>query len=293
MTLATPSPYNIRKSIEGNLIGLDGTQQGTGLTPLGDYTPYIMGKDLKGFRLFPVGFTGVQGSDYKIAAPIIHNDLFDDFLGKQLDTNKWNANKGSDGSTGNAYNIQNGGVNRLTTGAGSTHTMAVNGAQLTGALNFKVSNGGLRMETRLGNASALTSQSICFGLADVSTLSAPFTISGTTVTATGSNGVAFCYDAAATGVASHLNAVAVNAGGSPQVVNLTQDIDTAAFHVYRIEVDAAGNATFYIDNVLVATILLAMATTAVLCPSVGMFSEATSGSQTLDCDYIYAQQARV
>lgn len=283
----TPTLYSIVKSIEGNLLGLDSTQLSS---PKGDYSPYLMGRDFRGLRLFPIGKTGIQGNDYKISAPFLHNDVFDDFLGAAL-SNFWNAVKGSDGSTATAINVQNNGIYRLTTGAGSTHTMAVNGAQITGALTLLVSDAGTHWEARLGKISALTSQSICFGLVDVSTLSAPFTRTTTTTTANGTNGAAFLQDAASTN--AKLYAVAVNAGGSPQSVALNLDVDTAAHHVYRIEIDAAGNATYFIDGVLVATILLAVATTAVLGSSVGMFSEATSGSQTLDIDYILTQQTRV
>lgn len=293
----TPVLYNIVKSIEGNLLGLDNTTAPTKIpggasTPLGDYAPYLTGKDLRGFRLFQVGSYGLQGNDYKLSAPTFHNDVFDDFLGAAIST-FWNSLHGSDGSAAIAINVQDNGVVRLTSGAGATHTMAVNGTQITTALTNLVSDGGLRFEARLGNISALTSQSICFGLVDVSTISAPFTISGTTITANGTNGAAFVEDSAATGAAAKLNAVAVNAGGTPQSVNLGVDVDTAAFHKYRIEIDAAGNATYFIDGALVATIALAVATTAKLTPSVGMFSNATSASQTLDIDYILTQKNRV
>lgn len=296
MTL-TPTIYNIVKSIEGNILGLDNSTPpskipGGASTPLGDYAPYLTGKDLRGLRLFQIGNYGLQGSDYKVSAEVFHNDIWDDFLGAAI-SNFWNALHGSDGTAAIAINVQNNGVVRLTTGAGATHTMAVNGSQITTALTMLVSDGGSRMETRLGKISALTSQSICFGLVDVSTLSAPFTIAGTTITANATNAVAFVEDSAATGAAAKLNAVAVNAGGTPQSVNLGIDVDTAAFHVYRIEVDAAGNATYFVDGAIVATIALAVATTSVFTPSVGMFSNATSASQTLDVDYIYAQQNRV
>lgn len=289
--MTTPTVlYNIRKSIESDLIGLDNTEA---RVPLGYYSPYLTGKGLRGLRLFPLNKFGYQGSDYKISAPFLHNDIFDDFLGAVIST-FWNALKGSDGTgVAPAINVQNNGVVRLTTGAGSTHTMAVNGSQLTSALTLLISDEGTRFEARLGKISALTSQSICFGLADVSTLSAPFTISGTTFTATATNAAAFVEDSAATGAAAKLNAVAINAGGTIQTVNLGIDVDTAAFHTYRIEIDAAGNACYFVDGAIVATILLAVATTARLCLSIGMFSNATSASQTLDVDYVLGQNVRV
>lgn len=281
--------YNVRTQVEGNLLGLDSTE---GTSPKGVYTPYLMGKGLRGLRLFPVGKDSLQGNDYKLSAPIIHNDIFDDFLGAAV-SNFWNSLHGSDASAAGAINVQNNGVYRLTTGAGSTHTMAVNGSQITSALTALISDTGTRFETRLGNISALTSQSICFGLVDVSTLSAPFTISGTTFTANATNAVAFVEDSASTGAAAKLNAVAVNAGGSVQTVNLGIDVDTAAMHTYRIEVDSAGNALYFVDGVQLASILLAVATTARLCLSVGMFSNATSASQTLDVDYLLGQNIRL
>lgn len=288
----TTTLYNILKSIEGNLLGLDGTQKnpaGQGAA-LGDLAPYLTGKDFQGHRIFPFGKFGFQGSDYKICAPFKHNDVFDDFLGAAL-SNFWNARTGSDGSCAAAIHVANNGTARLTTGAGSTHTMAVNGAQLTTALTNLISDSDTKFETRLGALSAATSQSLCFGLVDSSALSAPFTLATATVTANATNGAAFLKDAAGTNTA--LNCVAVNAGGSPQVVALTNDVSLTAFDTYRIEIDAAGNATFFIDGALVATIALAVATTSLLTPSVGMFSEATSASQTLDIDYILNQTLRV
>jgi hypothetical protein len=280
--------YNIRKSIDSNLLGLDSTET---TVPLGGYTPYLMGKDLRGLRLFPIGKTGLQGNDYKISAPIIHNEFFDDFLGRVLDANKWLALTGSDGANSPVINLQNGGVVRLTTGSGSTHTMAVNGSQFVSSRNFLVSNGGLRAEFRLGKISALTSQSICFGFTDAITLAAPFTRTTVTTTATATNAACFLQDAASTN--TKLYAVAVNAGGTAQSVALNLDVDTAALHTYRIEIDKLGNATYFVDGVLVATILLAVATTFSACSTVGMFSEATSGPQTLDVDYVLLQQTRV
>jgi uncharacterized Zn-binding protein involved in type VI secretion len=77
-----------------------------------------------------------------------------------------------------------------------------------------------------------------------------------------------------------------------QTAPSTLGIDTVTYHKYRIEIDGSGNATFYIDGVLVASLTAAVATTAVLCGSVGTFSEITSGSQTVDIDYMFLQQLR-
>ena len=293
----TPTNYNIRKSLEGNLLGLDASAIaplaiGGAANPKGAYAPYLMGRDFMGLRIFPAGSFSKQGMDYKECVRLSHNDVFDDFLGAAV-SNFWNSRTGSDGSCAVAIHVANNGTVRLTTGAGSTHTMAVNGAQIVGAVNNLVADGALRMETRLGNLSAATSQSICFGLVDSSALSAPFTLTAGTVTANATNGACFLQDAAGTNTA--LNCVSVNAGGTPQVTALTNivNVTSGKENIYRVEIDAAGNALFFIDGTLVASQLLAVATTALLAPSVGMFSEATSGSQTLDIDYILNQSLRV
>lgn len=292
----TPTVYNILKSLEGNLLGLDNTKApallpGGSASSLGDYAPYLTGKDFRGLRLFPIGRYGLQGSDYKIDAPVLANDVFDDFLGAAI-SNFWNAVHGTDAGATVTISSQNNGGVRLTSGANATHTMAANGAQITTALTNLVSDGGLRFESRLGNLSGAASQSVCFGLVDVATLSAPFTVAAGVVTATGQNGAAFVQDAAGTNTA--LNAVAINAGGAVQVVPLTNAVSLAnVFNTYRIEIDAAGNAMFFIDGVLVATIALAVATTSLLTPSIGMFAEATAASQHLDIDYILTQSNRV
>lgn len=279
----------IVKSEIGRLLGLDGHSDPTSST--GVYSPFLTGDGMRGMRLYKPGQSFKKGCDYKLSAIPFYNTIEDDFNGAAVDTFKWNSVKGSDAATAVAIlAATNNGILRLTTGAGSTHTMAVNGAQITSGRNLLISDSGTRFETRLGKISALTSQSICFGLADATTLNAPFTRTTATTTANATNAACFLQDAASTN--THLYAVAVNAGGAAQSVALNVDVDTAAHHVYRIEIDSAGNALFYIDGALVATIALAVATTAVLCPSVGMFSEVTTGSQTLDIDYVMAQQVR-
>lgn len=280
--------YDIKRSIAGNSLGLDG-----GSDTVGDPLTHLEGLGLLGLRTFSVGNDFQRGCDYKSGNINRYATFQDDFLGKTLST-VWNANTGSDGSCAAAIHAdQSGGAVRLTTGAGSTHTEAVNGANIVGDRNFLVSNGGLVSEWRAGKISALTSQSIYLGLTDADTLTAPFTLTGTTVTANATNGAGFLQDAAATGGSANLNAVAVNAGGSPQVVNLgSAVIDTAAFHLYRVEIDALGNAIYFIDGVQVASIALAVAITSLLAPIMNMFSEATAASATLDADYAYCQVVR-
>lgn len=277
----------IIKSEIGRLLGLDGHTDPAETN--GEYAPFLTGDGLRGLRLYPINKAFIAGNDYKFTRREFYHEVWDDFVTRTLDNLKWTVLTGSDGSCANAINVQTGGVDRLTSGANATHTMAANGAQTVGSRNFLASQG-IRYEARLGKISALTSQSICFGLIDAITLTAPFTRATVTTTANGTNGACFLQDSASTN--TKLYAVSVNAGGSPQSTALNIDVDTAAFHRYRIDIDELGNAKYYVDGALVATILLAVATTATLAPSVGMFSNATSASQTLDIDYLGTQQLR-
>lgn len=288
MTVTTPTTYNILKSIEGQLLGLDQSQASS---PKGDYSPYLMGRDFRGFRFFPLGKTGMLGNDYKVSAPVLHNDFWDDFLGATVSAVNWFSRTGSNGTVAIAIHAANNGTVRLTSGSGVTFTMAVNGVQIVGMTTLLISDAGTKFETNLGNMSAATSQSICFGLCDSTALSAPFTLTTATVTANATNGACFLQDAAGTN--TNLNCVSVNAGGSPQVVALATKVGLATvYNTFRIEIDALGNAMYFIDGVLVATIALAVATTSLLAPTIGMFAEAAS-SQTLDVDYVMTQELRL
>ena len=279
----------IVKSSIGRLLGLDGHYDSQESSGLGQYAPFLAGDGMRGFKLYPITKSFLAGNSLKVSHPVIYKYVFDDFLGYALDAYKWNVLKGS-GATAAYPAITTGseGTIVLTTGVDAAHTMAANGSQLVGALNFLVSNDETEFEANVGKISALTSQSICFGLTDAVSLQAPFTRTTATTTANATNAACFLQDAAST--TTTMYAVSVNAGGTPQSTSLGVNVSTSAYHKYRIHIDAAGNAVFYIDGVLVATQLLAVATTAILTPTVEMFSEATSGSQTLKVDYILAQQ---
>jgi hypothetical protein len=297
----------IVKSEIGRLLGLDGHNDPAETN--GEYAPFLTGFNLRGFRIYPINKFANDGSDYKVSHPVFYSEFWDDFLGHSIDLTKWTELKGSDGSTAypTVVATQPCGAINLTTGAGSTHTMAVNGSQIVGGRNYLISNGATRYEAAVGVISANTSQAYNMGLTDAITLQMPFALSGTTLTANATNAVAFVWDAAGTGVDATLIAAAVNAGGATQkVVCAQQYLDQAApaaaalamsdatlYHKYRIDVDPLGNAKFYVDDCLVASIALAVATTAVLAPTVATYSEATSGSQTVQIDYILTEQLRL
>ena len=297
----TAGTSDILKSIVGRLLGLDGHTDGQETN--GEYAPMLTGYNFRGLRLFNINKYGQAGSDFKMVSPIAYATEYDDFLGYALNTLKWNPLAGSNAGTGQTPAVLAGttnGVVQLETGGGSTYTMAVNGTQLVGSRNSLISQGETRFEAGIGNASAATNINVNFGLIDAVTLSVPFTVSGVTVTATSTNAACFVLDKNATST-TKFYAVSINAGGTPkitlcaplnnQAAPSSLGLDTAAIHDYRIDIDAAGNASYYIDGTLVASQLLAVATTARLAPSVGAFSQAAGGNATtFQVDYILAQQ---
>jgi hypothetical protein len=296
----TAGTSDIVKSLVGRLLGLDGHTDSQETD--GQYAPFLTGDCLRGLRLFKMNKT-LDGASYKVSHPVLYARQFDDFLGYALNAYKWHALAGSNGGTGQTPALLVGtaeGAVQLETGGGSTYTMAVQGSQLVGARNFLVSNGETKFEAALGTISAITDVNANFGLIDAVTLSVPFTISGVTVTATSTNAACFVLDDL-NATAKTLYAVSINAGGTAQITKCaalnnqpapsTYTLDTAGNHAYRVDIDNAGNANYYIDGTLVATQLLAVATTALLAPSVGIFSQAAGGNaQTLLVDYILAEQ---
>ena len=125
-------------------------------------------------------------------------------------------------------------------------------------------------------------------------MTAPFTISGTAVTANATNGAGFVQDSQATGAWAGLQCVAVNAAGTPQVISAGVTLNTTAnaYDVARVEIDSAGNAAFFWDNTMVGLISGAVSVSAPLGPTIGLFAQVTSGSGTVNVDYSYFQKIR-
>lgn len=234
-----------------------------------------------------------------IISPRYAQGIFDDFVGSAISSTLWTLpTKGSDGATVNFATLaaQAGGVVQATTGAGAGGTMAVNGIAISGGRNFLVSSGPSFVEARF-QPSAITNINMFIGFSDttVSTLQAPFTISGGTVTANATNAVGFVFDTSATAatwkLVSDLNS------GTAQLVDSGNIGDTAAYHNFRVDLDAAGNATFFIDGAQVGAnvsgksynIAAAVQTTAIMAPRVAAFTR-TAASATINLDWLGAQQ---
>lgn len=220
--------------------------------------------------------------------------LFDDFIGKTM-TTQVSSTKGSDGGCVDWANVVNlNGTAVATTGAGAGATMAVNGVQLDGStagLQWKASGGGLTYEARF-KTSAITTVALFVGLTDqVASLEMPMTLSVTTFTTTATDAVGFLFDTAATTVTIRCMSVKNDTDTTvPINTGLAYVADT--YRVFRIEVNATGDAFFWIDGNYQGTIPNAVTTSVFLTPVIAGFSRAAS-SRTLSADYLLTQATRV
>lgn len=217
--------------------------------------------------------------------------LFDDFLGDVIEDG-WSAAKGAD-PQGVIATIQAGvsGLVRLTSGDVGD-TFANDGSSLTHELNWKANQGNLVAEFKFTPVSSVASVAYFIGLSDAKatgTLEAPFTLSGTTFTSNATDAVGFVFDTAATtdtwrcvGVKADTDATAVDTSLAPVA-------DTAAF--FRVEVDSAGNATFYINDAKFGPIANAVTATVALTPIVTVVTR-TTATKSVDVDYVYVSADR-
>lgn len=216
---------------------------------------------------------------------------FDDFIGKTIST-IWDVQKGSDGATANfAISADTSGKALATTGAGAGASMAVNGVQLSSALNWKANQGNLVFECKV-KISAITTIALYVGFTDqLSALEMPATLASSDVLTTNyTDGCGFLFDTAADtdnwwliGVANDVDATKQNTGVAPVA-------DT--YETLRIELTTGGAATFYRNGAQVGTQMTgAVTATVALTPVVVGFTRA-AGSATISTDYIFVQQDR-
>ena len=215
---------------------------------------------------------------------------FDDFNGDLLDT-RWNTQVGNDSLPPSALiNVQQHGVMRLLTGndAGADH--ASNGVQFEGRLSWKPTNKNLVFEARV-KVDVITSLAWFLGFTDqTAALEFPVTLSGTTFTTNATDAVGFLFDTAATtdtwrmvGVATDVDATMQDSGYAPVA---------AEYETFRVEVDAAGTATFFRNGVQIGVPMKnAVTPTVALVPVIAAFARNTT-SKNVDVDYIAVRQSR-
>ena len=230
-----------------------------------------------------------------------HFEVFDDFLAAALDaTNNWIVFKGTEVAAAVATTVTapEGQVTMVNAAAGANEDKTV----LSGILLAKgalISLGKTVFETRV-SFSAVTGCSWGFGLGDVlanATEVANYTVnSGTVADDAGiANAVSFVFDTDATATDkwqfASTNASTVGNAGAEEAAATGPVANT--YTTLRIEVDASGDARFYINGALVLSRATAVATTSLLIPYIwGDSAVDAQTSVTVAIDYIKFQGAR-
>ncbi len=246
----------------------------------------LLGLDSDGRLVCPGGFiSGEHGSQISLPSPS-RVVFFDDFLGDVI-ADQWNLVEGTDSATSDAAILAGGigGVLRITTGDAGTG-LAADMPQLTQALQWQASNGGLAFECRI-KFSAITTFYAFLGFTDLVTLEAPIISAGSvdTFTTNATDAVGFMFDSRMstdnwwlTGVANDVDATMQNSGYAPVA-------DTYA--KFRIEVSAAGAATFFYNGLQVGATLAGAVTAGTdLTPTIAVGKTSVAASMTADLDYV-------
>lgn len=245
-----------------------------------------LGLDKDGVLIAPKGIiSGEHGSQIYSPSPR-YVSYFDDFVGDALDA-RWNIVEGTDSATSDAAILAGGmgGVLRFTTGDAGTG-LAADLIQMTQALQWQASNGGLFIEARF-KLSQITEAYCFFGFTDVVTLEAPVISAGSanTLTTNASDGVGFMFDTRMTADTWWLTGVAANTDATAQNTTYAPVADTYA--QFRIELGTDGSAVFYYNGKQVGTKMTGAVTAATdLTPTFAVGKLSTATSITADVDYI-------
>lgn len=239
------------------------------------------------------GFSaGVRGKERRYGGPDTV-EFFDDFVGDVI-ADQWNVVEGTDSATSDAAILAGGigGVLRITTGDAGTG-LAADMIQLTQALQWQASNGGLRVEARF-KLSAITTCYAFFGFTDLVTLEAPVisASSANTITTNASDAVGFMFDTNMTDDKWWLVGVAGNTDATAQ--NTTYAPVAGTYATFAIEVSSTGVATFFYNGSAVGSKMTGAVTAATdLTPTLAVGKLSAAASMTLDLDYFTCSMDRV
>lgn|SRR3990167_124056 len=230
---------------------------------------------------------------------------FDDFQQAALDaTDKWIAVAGVTATIAAIVASPEGKIDMIcgTNGAAGVTDAAAISSRVT-THGQAISLGTTIFEARVAQ-SHLTGATVCVGLSDkIASDSAEAVLhtvkldviadDGLTV----SNALSFCQDTEATAptkwycTSENGGTIAHTAAASECALDVGPT--AAVYSVLRIEVDANGDARYYVDGVLKFTELTAVATTAVLVPYIAVTAEdGTPVATTVSIDYIKFTQDR-
>lgn len=252
----------------------------------------MIGRDAEGHLISRGGFrSGDHGKqvDLPSASKVV---LFDDFLGDVL-ADEWNP---VETDTDGAQAVLAGGIGgvlRITTGNDDGNVVVLPDLSgVTSYLNWQASNGGLCMQARI-KPSRITLAYIFVGFTDLITIEAPVISAGSadTITSNATDAVGFMFD---TGMATdtyHLVGVANDVDATRQAISSAPVADDYA--TLRVELTAAGVATFYYNGVQVGTAMTGAVTAgADLTPAVLASSTDGTSAITLDVDYVHVSMNR-
>jgi hypothetical protein len=254
----------------------------------------LAGIDSSGRLVVPKGFVaGENGSQVSLDSPS-RVSYFDDFLGDVI-ADQWNLVEGTDGATSDAAIVSTanagiGGVLRITTGDAGTG-LAADLIQINQALQWQASNGDLVFQARL-KLSAITTCSVFLGFTDTVSLEAPVIGAGVaSITTTATDAVGFLFDTTLTNKTWHLVGVAADVDATFQ--NSTIAPVAAQYQTFRVEVSAAGLATFFINGVPVGTAMSGAVTPGTdLTPVIGAGKLSVAASMLVDVDYVHVSMNR-
>lgn len=213
--------------------------------------------------------------------------FFDDFLG-HADDATINWSEGSDSGGTYAINLQDNGVERITS-AGTSG----NAAAICTALQWEAENGGpLIFEARVKSVTAITDRCYFIGLDDTkhtgTTVVTAFEMSGTTLTTNCSDAVGFMYDTGADNDYWYCCGVKADADATP--VN-TSIAPKTTWQTLRVVVSVEGDATFFIDGKYVGSVEDAVTPSDKLQGTVLVETRATA-TKIIDVDYVYIEGGR-
>ena len=223
-----------------------------------------------------------------------HVVLFDDFVGDTVTGDYWTFTEGTDSATSAAAILAGGigGVLRLTTGDAGTG-YAADAEQMTSALQWQASNGGLTFQTRLKLSAITTCQCFLGFTDDASTLEIPIdsAASANTITTTATDAVGFFFDTDMTADTWWIAGVAGGTDATHQNTGFAPVADTYA--TFRIEVGTDGSANFFYNNAPVGTTMSGAVTAATdLTPVITVSKLSVTASMTCDIDYVYVAMNR-
>ncbi len=215
---------------------------------------------------------------------------FDDFLGDVIkDQYSVGAETGGSGATA-AITAAANGVLRIT----SDDQTDGDRIGLTFQLSWKAADGGMIMEARLKNVSAITTRTVFVGFTDVlassTTVEMPIEMAGTTLTSTATDAVGFMYDTASTNDTWYGVGVKADADATP--VDSTIAPVAGTWQTLRVQVSPDGDARFFINGKLIGTVEDSITTSVDCTPIICVEAQGASGAKVVDVDYLYVEGGR-